>query len=213
MQEVPSFSHTGVDFAGPLYIKQPGSREAKVWIALYTCCITRAVHLDLVPDVTATTFIRSFKRFSARKGLPISMILNNGRTFEAAARQINAIFSSQEVKCYFGQRGIKWRFNAPRAPWWGGIFERLVRSTKRCLRKILSRAKLSYEELLTAIAEVELVLNSRPLTYVSAEDLEEPLTPSHLMYGRRIMSLPDHLINEEDEDFDGEALNRLKYLH
>ena len=86
-----------------------------------------------------------------------------------------------------------------------GIFKRLLRSTKR-LRKILSQAKLSYVELLTAIAEVESVLNSRPLTYVSAEDLEEPLTPSHLLFGRRIMSLPDHLL-EDDDDFSGQVLN------
>ena len=78
-------------------------------------------------------------------------------------------------------------------------------------RKILSQAKLTYEELLTAIAEVELVLNSRALSYVSAEDLEEPLTPSYLMYGRSIMSLPDHLLDDGGEDFDGQAFNnRLK---
>ena len=143
------------------------------------------------------------------------MISDNGRTFEATAKKINSVFSSQEVKWYFGQQGIKWRINVPRAPWWGGIFERLVRSTKRCLRKILSQAKLSYEELLTAIAEVELVLNSRPWTYVSAEDLEEPLIPFHLMFGRRIMSLPDHLLeDDDDEDFSGQVLNnRLMYLN
>ena len=85
---------------------------------------------------------------------------------------------------------------------------------KRCLRKNLSKARLTYEELLTALAEVEFVLNSRPLTYVTSSDLEEPLTPSHLMYGRRIMSLPDCLIDDEDEEVDNEALNsRLKYLN
>ena len=102
VQEAPPFSHTRVDFAGPLYVNHPGSKQAKVWIALYTCCVTRAVHLDLVPDMTATTFIRSFKRFSARRGLPNSMISDNGRTFEAAAKKINSVFLSQEVKQYFG---------------------------------------------------------------------------------------------------------------
>ena len=87
-------------------------------------------------------------------------------------------------------------------------------STKRCLRKILSQAKLSHEEQLTAIAEVESVLNSRPLTYVLSEDLEEPLTPSHVMHGRRIMSLPHCLTDDVDEEVDSEAFNnRLKYLN
>ena len=108
--------------------KQPGTGQVKVWIALYTCCVTRALHLELVPDMTVATFLRSFKRFSARRGLPVSMISDNGRTFEAAAKEVDSIFSNPEVERYFNQRGIKWRFNVPRAPWWGGLFERLVRS-------------------------------------------------------------------------------------
>ena len=88
---------------------------------------------------------------------------------------------------------MKWIFNVPKAPRWGGVFERMVRCTKRCLKKILGQAKFSYDELLTAVTEVEMVLNSRPLSYImSADDLEEPLTPSHLMVGRRLMNAPDH---------------------
>ena len=86
---------------------------------------------------------------------------------------------------------MKWTFNLEKAPWWGGIFERLVRSVKRCLKKTIGGATLTYEELLTAVVEVEMILNGRPLSYVSGEDTEEPLTPSHLLCGRRLMSLPD----------------------
>ena len=88
--------------------------------------------------------------------------------------------SSPEVQRYFDGVGIEWSFSVPRAPWWGGVFERFVRSTKHCLRKVLGQAKFSHDELLTALVEIEMVLNSRPLTYVSADDLDEPLTPSHL---------------------------------
>ena len=76
----------------------------------------------------------------------------------------------------------------PRAPWWGGFFERMVRCTKGCLKKTLGSARLTYEELLTVLTEIEGVLNSRPLTYVYGDDIEEPLTPSHLMIGRRLLS-------------------------
>ena len=78
-----------------------------------------------------------------------------------------------------------------RAPWWGGIFERLISYVKRCLTKILTNAKLSYEELLTVVTEVECVLNSRPLTiYI----VEEPPTPFHLMIGRKMLSIPDETV-------------------
>ena len=85
----------------------------------------------------------------------------------------------------------------------GGVFERLVKSVKRCLKKTISGARLIYEELLTVIIEVEMILNCRPLSYVSSKDYEEPLMPSHLLCGHRIMSLPDNGSSEaEDSDTD-----------
>ncbi len=57
-----------------------------------------------------------------------------------------------------------------RAPWWGGVLERMIKSTKRCLRKLIGKANLTYDGLLTAFAEVEVVVNSRPLSYISSDD-------------------------------------------
>ena len=84
-----------------------------------------------------------------------------------------------------------------RAPWWGGIFERMVRSVKCCLRKTIGRGRLTLDELQTATAEVEMIVNSRPLSYVSTDGIQEPIIPSHLMTGRRLMSLPDGPYNIE----------------
>ena len=75
---------------------------------------------------------------------------------------------------------VQWSFNLEKAPQWGGLFERLIKSTKRCLflRKINGQARVTYNELVTAVAEIGMILNSRPLSCVSTEDLEEPLTLS-----------------------------------
>ena len=112
---------------------------------------------------------------------------------------------------------MQWSCNLEKAPWWGGIFERMIKSVKRCLRKTIGQAKLTYDELLTALTEVEMVVNSRPLSYVSTEDAEEPLTPSHLLTGRRVLSLPDSTLYHElheDVEFTPEALNRrMDYLN
>ena len=183
VEEAPPFTFTGCDFAGPLYIRCEGGQK-KTWICLYTCCVVRAVHLELVMDLTTPTFLRCFKCFIGRRGLPKMMISDNRKTFKAAAKSIG---------------DVKWTFNIPKAPWWGGVFERLVRSVKRCLKKFLGHARLSYDELLTALVEVEMVLNSRPLTVVSAEDTEEPLTPSHLIVGRRLRDAPDPQCPESEE--------------
>jgi len=61
---------------------------------------------------------------------------------------------------------MKWTFYLEKAPWWGGVFERLVKSVKRCLKKTISGASLTYEELLTVIIELKMILNCRPLSYV-----------------------------------------------
>ena len=158
--EAAPFSSTGVDFAGPLYIRTYGlTKSKKVWICLYTCCVTRAVSIDLVPDMSTETFICSLKRFCARRGMPHLFISDNGKTFKAAAKLIKKIIGGRDVQQYLSQVSVKWSFNLAKAPWWGGIFERMVRSTKRCLRKIIGQAKLSYDELLTAITEVETIIN------------------------------------------------------
>ena len=212
VREEPAFTHTGVDFAGPMYVKSPGSpTQSKVWICLYTCCTVRAIHLDLVQDMSCESFIRSFKRFTARRGFPREIISDNGKTFKAAAKTIANVLNHPEALQYFAGVGMQWSFNLEKAPWWGGIFERMIKSVKRCLRKTIGQAKLTYDELLTALTEVEMVVNSRPLSYVSTEDAEEPLTPSHLLTGRRVLSLPDSTLYHElheDVEFTPEALNR-----
>ena len=100
--------------------------------------------------------------------------------------------------------GVEWLFNVEKAPWWGGVFERLVKSTKRCLRKFIGQAKFLLDELHTAVVEVESIINSRPLMYFCSCDLEEPLTPSQLITGRRTVNLPNDLgycADLEDADF------------
>ena len=80
----------------------------------------------------------------------------------------------------------------------------MVRSMKRCLKKTIGGSKLTYEELMTVTVEVEMILNSRPLSYVSSEDVDEPLTPSHLLHGRRLLSLPDNSSTRDLSDPDVE---------
>ena len=131
------------------------------------------------------------------------MLSDNGSTFKATEKAITSVFKHPAVKQHFANVQVKWQFNVQRAPWWGGFFERMIQSTKRCLRKSIGGARLTYDELITVVAEVEMILNSRPLSYISSEDTEEPLTPSHLLLGRRVMNLPDVSVAD---DYDPESL-------
>ena len=163
----------------------------KTYVSVYTCAVLRAVDLDTVPDLTAEAFIRNFRRFAARRGLPRELNSDNGKTFVSASMILRALFNSPAVRRHLAKRGVKWTFNLERAPGWGGYFERLVQSVKRCLKKILKNAKVISEELQTVLAEIEATLNSRPLTFVSSGEIEEPLTPYHLLCGRRLLAMPN----------------------
>ena len=167
-----------------------------MYIALFSCCITRAIHLELVPDLSAEAFKRVLRRYTSRKGTPVLIVSDNAKTFQATEEALKSLLSNPKVANELESAKTEWRFNLERAPWWGGVFEKMVGSVKRCLRKILGNAKLTFDELLTVLIEIEGTLNSWPLTYEYNDVDGEVLTPSHLMFGRRIKSLPDERVEE-----------------
>ncbi|XP_065068786.1 uncharacterized protein LOC135694057 [Rhopilema esculentum] len=184
VQESPPFSKVGVDFAGPLYVKGLKGKTHKTYIALSSCCVTRALHLELVEDLTAQSFLRCLRRFTARRGTPELIVSDNAKTFKAAAKSINRIFRNKDIQQELESRRKEWKFNLERSPWWGGMFERMVGLVKCILRKILGNALLNKDEMHTVLVEVEGILNSRPLTYIYEDDFNvDILTPSHLMFG------------------------------
>lgn len=148
VKETVVFGKTGVDFAGPLFVKDGVGGTVKVYIALFSCCVSRALHLDLVRSLSAEEFMRCLRRFSARRGTPSLMISDNAKTFKATAKALNKIFSNENLQGYLNRNRMEWRFNLERAPWWGGFFERMVRCVKRCLKKVLGNARLTFDELL-----------------------------------------------------------------
>ena len=102
-----TFTFTGVDFAGPLYVKGNGEMR-KNYVSVYTCAVSRAVHLDTVPDLTAQAFIRNFRRFAARRGLPRELNSDNGKTFVSVSKMLRALFNSPAVRRHLANKGVKW---------------------------------------------------------------------------------------------------------
>ena len=185
----------------------------KCYIALFTCCITRAVHLELVQNLLATTFVNCLKRMCARRGAPSLIISDNAKTFKATVKLLERLGNEEAVVDFLNSRRITWRFNLERAPWQGGIFERMIGAVKKCLRKVLGNARLSYDELNALLTEIECTGNSRPLTYQYNEP-GEVLTPSHLIHGRRLSPLTDSFHLDSDTDLDNFDIlsKRFRYL-
>ena len=129
------------------------------------------------------------------------MISDNASTYQSAADELTKFLNSSQLTSELSNRGIEWKFIPKRAPWYGGFWERLIGLTKLSLKKVLGKTNITLDELQTITTEIEAVLNDRPLTYVSSElDDEEPLTPSHLLYGRRITNLPHPLQGDLCDD-------------
>ena len=200
--DAPPFTVTGVDFTGALYVRF-NSEELKVYICLFTCAATRAVHLEIVTDLTTETFLLAFRRFASRKSLPKIVISDNASTYMSAATELYDLFNSKTLATHLGRQGVEWKFIPKRAPWFGGFWERLIGLTKTCLKKVLGRAHVTLATLETMVVEIEAVLNDRPLTYLS-DDIQDlqPLTPSHLLYGRRITRVPHEQVSDvQDGDY------------
>lgn len=86
------------------------------------------------------------------------IVSDNAKTFRAAAKVIQNVITHPDVKRYCSELSIKWHFNLEKAPWWGGMYERMIKSTKRCLRKMVGQAHFTHDELLIALVETEVII-------------------------------------------------------
>ena len=127
---------------------------------------------------------------------------------------ISKVLVSGELFSFLQKSRVDWKHILPKSPWWGGFYERMVRVVKSSLRKVLGNARLTFEEMSTVLTEIEMTVNSRPITYLYENNEVEALCPSHLMIGRRLKS--NSLIdNEQDEIVDltnNEFNRRMQYL-
>lgn len=200
--EARPFAHTGVDYCGPFYIKERKHRnriKIKVYIAVFVCLAVKAVHLEIVSDLTSDGFIGALRRFVSRRGRCHSIHSDNATNFVGANnvlkeiyQQLNSEEHQQKVIRYLTNENIKWKFIPARSPNFGGLWEAAVKSFKRHMMRIAGDSLFTFEELNTFVIEIEAILNSRPLTANSADPNDPiPITPGHFLIGDSITSIPD----------------------
>ncbi|GBN10484.1 hypothetical protein AVEN_32936-1 [Araneus ventricosus] len=108
-------------------------------------------------------FLLALRRFLSRRGNCKVIYSDNARTFKAAQRELayfTNILKDSKFQNFVADNGIHWKFIVERAPWWGGFYERLVKTVKEPLRKILGKALLTFEELSTILSEIEVIVNN-----------------------------------------------------
>jgi len=194
------FQHSGVDYCGPFHIKQSRRRGAstmKSYVAVFVCLATKAIHLELVSDLTTQAFLAALRRFVARRGLPTEVLSDNGKTFVGAKRELGELrqFLLSEAPAIIrsaAEEGITWKYIPAYSPHMGGIWEAAVKSFKHHLRRIVGAAALTFEELYTVLTQIEAVLNSRPLTPMSSDPSDlDVISPAHFLTGGSLRALPE----------------------
>ncbi|XP_078330327.1 uncharacterized protein LOC111129274 [Crassostrea virginica] len=188
----PPFSAVGVDMFGPWEIitrrTRGGSANSKRWAAIFTCLSTRAVHIEVVEEMTSSSFINALKRFIAIRGNVNIFRSDRGTNFVGAVKELNFNAINVEdgpVGNFLLQHKVSWIFNPPHSSHMGGVWERMIGNTRRILDAMLleyGSRTLTHEVLVTFLAEAAAIINSRPLVSVST-DPENPfiLSPSTLL--------------------------------
>lgn len=181
-QGTTPFNVIGVDFAGPIKYKGEGKTEEKAYIILYSCCLTRGVFLEVLFSLETDEFIKSLKRFIARRGRPSLVYSDNGTTFVAASKWLKTVRKDERFHEFLSEQTITWRFNASRSPWWGGHFERLIGLFKSAFYKTVGQGHLTWDELCDVVLDIEVTLNNRPLCYMEEDHQLPTLTPHSLLF-------------------------------
>ena len=165
------------------------------------------VHLELTNDMTTEEFLQALRRMYNRRRLCNTLWSDNQTTFtlkadkhirwlfEASSQKMNKAWKKLDpfqLQREMSSKGIKWKFITERSPHRGGWWERICRSLKEPLRKILGKALLTYTEMYTVLTDIEAVINSRPLTFIGDEINDgQVITPAHLALGRSLKAIPD----------------------
>ena len=184
----------GTDFTGPFQIMATKNQLAtRAYCILFCCQITRAVHTEVVTDMTTNTFLLAFRRLVSLKGVPSYIQSDNSRTYTSSNKKLAQLYrriDEKQLQEEASKRQCEWRFSIPESPSSNGSVERLVGSVKKSLFKTLAAtSRTDLETLTTLLLECCAIVNSRPLCRPETMD-KITVTPAMLCQNRDLSALP-----------------------
>lgn len=191
----PPFQTTLVDYLGPISVKVSRNTTTKGYGAVFTCAVTRAVHLTCVQDLSTQAFLQALDRFISIRGAPATLISDNGTCFRGAHNTINELnlrLDQTELRGHCSRFRAEWKFGPPGGPHHQGAVERMVQEVKKAMRHVVKADRLTFPEWETVMCQISGLINNRPLSAMSSSPLDHPpLTPNHFLIGRGDLPSPE----------------------
>ena len=198
-----AWSNVGVDYLGPIMCKAecggggtnpcPNTANVKVWVSLFTCLHSRAIHCEIVRDCSAPAFLLAFRRFVALKNKPNCFYSDNALTFKSADKKLKALLGKGMDPiynyAYYETAPVQWEFSTATAPWTNGVTERMVGIFKKQFKIVMQKRICTITEMEVIIMEIVSFVNERPLGETNINDEDIPITPNMLATGRPMRQL------------------------
>ena len=207
------FLNVGLDYAGPISLRVMKSKRGrkqdyqtyKGYVALFICFSTRAIHLEVVSDLSSGAGLAAVDTFVSLRGLPESITSDRATNFQGVANELRSLISmvnspehNYDMTKFCAERHIKWKMNPPAAPHFGGYWEAGIKSFKYHFRRVVGTTPLTFEEAHRVVAKISACLNSRPLTALSSDPNDlNVLTPGHFITGDSLLALPQQNLTKK----------------
>lgn len=205
-----TFTNVAVDYTGAISYKlsrNRGCKNSKAYVEIFVCMSTKAIHIELVSDLTAEAFVAALRRMVARRGSVCNIYSDNGTCFVKVDKDLSEMDQNEAFNTIIfeelARKNIQWHFSPAGAPHFNGLAEAGVKSVKSFLKKAIHNTALTFEELSTLLNQIEACVNSRPITSLSSDpDDVEALTPGHFLIGQALTA-------PADDNFDDSNVNWL----
>ena len=182
----PPFTHVGVDTFGHFIVKERRS-ELKRWCIVFSCMYSRAIHIEVVNDLSTDSFLQALRRLQSIRG-PVTTIFSDAGTNFMGAKNLMAkdlkTMNDSSLKELVEQNQIRFKTNTPGASHQGGVWEREIRTIRAIFGEITRKydGRMDTEALRTSMYEVMYTINSKPLTVDHLDSPDEVvITPNHLL--------------------------------
>ncbi|XP_013402109.1 uncharacterized protein LOC106167786 [Lingula anatina] len=193
VEPTPPFTYCGIDCFEPFLVKQ-GRKEMKRYGLLITCMCSRAIHIELLDDMSTDSFIKALRCFIVTRGAVRQICSDQGSNFIGAINEFQHRVDSNKLATFLTKRQCKFILNAPHASHTGGVWERQIRTVREILNSVLQLCpgRMDDSSLRTVFYEVMSIGNSRPLTVSEINDPKtlEPLTPNHILTAKADILFP-----------------------